>query len=98
MVKVGTHVKQGEVDTVTGEQDEDQVRRFKRAYRVFNCTQIDGLDDGFHCDPTPPRSFGTRADPAVLAWLARTGIALEVTGEPRAFYSIARDVIHMPPV
>ena len=97
VVKMGTHVKPGEVDAVTGETGEDQVRRFTRAYRVFNCAQINGLDDAFYSEPTPPRSFGTRADPAVLAWLARTGIGLEVTGEPRAYYSPSRDVIHMPP-
>lgn len=97
VVKMGTVSKPGEVDAVTGETGEDQVRRFSRAYRVFNCAQIDGLDAVYYADPTPPRSFGTRADPAVLAWLARTGIALEVTDEPRAYYSPARDVIHMPP-
>ena len=97
VVKMGTDVKAGEVDKVTGEAGEDRVRRFMRAYRVFNCAQIDGLDAAFHTDPPPPRSFGTRADPAVLAWLARTGIALEVTADPRAYYSPARDVIHMPP-
>ena len=97
VVKMGTHVKAGEAEEGTGEACEDRVRRFMRAYRVFNCAQIDGLDAAFYTAPTPPRSFGTRADPAVLAWLARTGIALEVTAEPRAYYSISRDVIHMPP-
>jgi len=97
VVKIGTHVKPGEVDAVTGETGEDRVWRFTRAYRVFNVAQIDGLDAAFYADPQPPRSFGTRADPAVLAWLARTGIALEVTAEPRAYYSPSRDVIHMPP-
>ena len=97
VVKMGTVSKPGEVDAVTGAAGADEVRRFMRAYRVFNCAQIDGLDAAFYADPTPPRSFGTQADPAVLAWLARTGIALEVTAEPRAYYSVSRDVIHMPP-
>ncbi|WP_419738652.1 ArdC family protein [Ruegeria sp.] len=97
VVKMGRHVTQGAVDARTGEREEDEVRRFMRAYRVFHVEQIDGLDASFYAAPTPPRSFGTRSDPAVLAWLARTGIALEVTGEPRAYYDIARDVIHMPP-
>ena len=97
VVKMGTHVKPGEVDPVSGETGEDRVFRFMRAYRVFNVAQIDGLDEAFYTEPTPPRSFGTRADPGVLAWLARTGISLEVTAEPRAYYSPVRDVIHMPP-
>ena len=97
VVKMDTYVKPGEADAVTGETGEDQARRFMRAYRVFNVAQIDGLDQKFHAEPAPPRSFGTRADPALLAWLARTGIALEVTAEPRAYYSMSRDVIHMPP-
>ena len=97
VVKMGTHVKPGEVDAVSGEMGEDRVFRFMRAYKVFNVAQIDGLDARFYSEPKPPRSFGTRADPAVLAWLARTGIALEVTADPRAYYSPVRDVIHMPP-
>ena len=97
VIKMGTHVKPGAVDAVSGETGEDEVRRFMRAYRVFNVAQIDGLDEAFRAAPIPPRAFGTRADPALLAWLARTGIALEVTDEPRAYYSPTRDVIHMPP-
>ena len=97
VVKFGTVVKPGEADDVTGEAGEDRVMRYARAYRVFNCAQIDGLDAAFHTEPKPPKSFGTCADPALMAWLKRTGITLEVTSDPRAYYSPQRDVIHMPP-
>ena len=97
VVKFGTAVKPGAADAETGAGETDRVLRYVRAYRVFNAAQIEGLDAAFYAEPLAPRSFGTRADPAVLAWLARTGIALEVTGAPRAYYSRARDVIHMPP-
>ena len=100
VVKVGSVVKPGEADAVSGETGaagEDRVLRFTRAYRVFNVAQIAGLDAAFYTAPVAPRAFGTRADPAVLAWLERTGIALEVTPDPRAYYSLSRDVIHMPP-
>ena len=33
----------------------------------------------------------------MTAWFRRLGVGLETSGAPRAFYDVARDVVHMPP-
>ena len=91
VIKVGTVERESKVPG----EDPERIS-FARAYRVFNLAQIDGLDDRFPA-PAPPRDFGTQADPGLMAWFARTGLRLQTTPEPRAYYCRARDMIHMPP-
>ncbi|WP_341235887.1 zincin-like metallopeptidase domain-containing protein [uncultured Sulfitobacter sp.] len=69
-----------------------------RAYRVFNADQIEGLDKAFYVKPEPPRDLGTKADAGLDAFFAATGAKMETSTEPRAYYDIARDRIHMPPI
>ena len=69
-----------------------------RAYRVFNADQIEGLDAAFYVKPEPPRDLGTKADPDLDAFFVATGAKIETSAEPRAYYNIARDKIHMPPI
>ena len=48
--------------------------------------------------PEPPRNLGTKADAGLDAFFAATGAKMETSTEPRAYYDIARDRIHMPPI
>ncbi len=91
-------IKVGTVERASAVAGEDPGRiSFVRSYRVFNVAQIDGLDAAWYAAPEPPRSFGAGSDPAVMGWFGRTGLRLRSTPEPRAYYSPAQDVIHMPP-
>ena len=78
--------------------DDPKIRSYARAYRVFNCDQIDGLPDGFYAAVEPPRDLGTQSDPALDAWFARLEIPLDTTDEPAAYYRPSTDRIHMPPI
>jgi antirestriction protein ArdC len=52
----------------------------------------------FYILPDPPRDLGTEADPELEAFFAATGAQIDVTEEPRAYYNIKTDRIHMPPI
>lgn len=91
VVKYGTVEKEGEggeIETVP----------FARAYRVFNADQIDGLPEAFYRRGEPPRDLGTACDPVLDAWFAGTGLTIKTSAEPRAYYDMRADRIHMPPV
>ena len=90
-------VKYGTIDR-EGDNGEEKRIPYCRAYRVFNADQIDGLDEAFYLRPQPPRDLGTTADPELDAFFARTGATIESTSDPRAYYDIQGDRIHMPPV
>jgi len=75
-----------------------QAAPYAKAYRVFNADQIEGLPAEFYILPDPPRDLGTVADPALEAFFAATGAQIDVTEEPRAYYNIKTDRIHMPPI
>ena len=92
VIKVGTVVRESEIP------DEEPTRyAYLRSYRVFNLDQIDGLDDQFRAAADRPKISGAGIDPALMAWFRRLDVGLEASGAPRAFYDVARDVIHMPP-
>ncbi|WP_171182333.1 ArdC family protein [Ruegeria sp. HKCCD8929] len=95
-----TVIKYGEIrkDDGDGANGQDQVIRYARAYRVFNCDQIDGLDEHWYDRPAGIRDFGTKSDPELDAWFHSLGVEIRHSAEPRAYYSPARDLIHMPPV
>jgi antirestriction protein ArdC len=93
VVKYGTFEKE---DRDTGE---DKTFSYAKAYRVFNADQIEGLPAELYGKaPDAPRDLGTEADPELDAFFARTGAEIVTTEEPRAYYSPAKDHIHMPPV
>ena len=92
VIKVGTVVRESD------NPDEEPTRYgYLRSYRVFNLDQIDGLDDQFRAAADRPRISGAGIDPDLMAWFRRLGVGIETSGAPRAFYDVARDVIHMPP-
>ena len=95
--KSATVVKYG---TIEREDENGEERRlpYARAYRVFNADQIDGLPSEFYRVAEEPLDLGTECDPKLDAFFAATGLTIESTDEPRAYYDIAADRIHMPPV
>ncbi|RYG90029.1 DUF1738 domain-containing protein [Loktanella sp. IMCC34160] len=95
--KSNTVVKYGTIDRETDEGEAKAVP-YTRAYRVFNADQIDGLPEHFYATPAPAEDLGTEADPALCAFFEALGVPIITTEEPRAYYSIDKDQIHMPPV
>lgn len=105
--ELGAQVRKGEKSvtvlkygTFTRENEEGQEEDipYARAYRVFNANQIEGLPAEYYIQPEPPRDLGTEADPELEGFFMRTGAEIVITEEPRAYYSPAKDHIHMPPV
>lgn len=95
--KSATVVKYGTIEREDDNGDEKRIP-YARAYRVFNADQIDGLADDFYIRPEPPRDLGTEADPELDAFFARSGATITTSDEPRAYYDMVRDIIHMPPI
>jgi len=91
VVKFGTIEKEDECG-------EERVMPYAKAYRVFNADQIEGLPVDFYVQPEPARDLGTKADQAMDAFFAATGATIDTTEEPRAYYNIPQDRIHMPPI
>lgn len=91
VVKYGTFTRENE-------QGIEEELPYARAYRVFNADQIEGLPEDYYIRSEAPRDLGTEADPELEAFFARTGAEIVTTDEPRAYYSPAKDHIHMPPV
>lgn len=105
--ELGAHVRKGEKSatvvkfgTIEREDESGGERQipYAKAYRVFNADQIEGLPGEFYILPDPPRDLGTKADPTLEAFFAATGAHIDVTEEPRAYYNITTDRIHMPPI
>ena len=103
--ELGGHVRRGEKSstvvkfgTVEREDENGEERQipYARAYRVFNADQIEGLAADFYLLPDPPRDLGTVADPELEAFFAATGAQIDSTEEPRAYYDLTTDRIHMP--
>jgi antirestriction protein ArdC len=95
--KSATVVKYGTVEREDENGEERQIS-YAKAYRVFNVDQIVGLPAEFYIWPDPPCNLGTVADPALEAFFAATGAQIDSTEEPRAYYNIKTDCIHMPPI
>jgi len=103
--ELGGHVRKGEksstlvkVGTVEREDEngEDRQIPYARAYRVFNADQFVGLASDFYLLPDPPRDLGTVADPELETFFATTGAQIDGSEEPRAYYNLKSDRIHMP--
>ena len=71
--------------------------RFLKSYRVFNATQIDGLDPHFHPEPEGDPADGPQPIPACEAFFDAIGADVSVGGD-RACYMPGSDRIHMPPL
>ncbi len=94
-----TVVKYGTFEKEDAETGEEKTFGYAKAYRVFNGDQIDGLPEEFQGKPIEaPREFGTETDPALEAFFDATGIERRTSDRPEAFYDVAGDFIHMPPV
>jgi antirestriction protein ArdC len=81
-------------DPETGEETETEIP-FMKGYTVFCCEQIGGLPEHFYGRPAPvldPVPRNERAD----AFFAATGADIRHGGN-RAFYTVERDVVQMPP-
>lgn len=97
--KSATVVKYGTFEKEDAETGEEKTFGYAKAYRVFNADQIDGLPEDFQGKPVDARrDLGTEADPALDAFFEATGIERRTSERPEAFYDVAGDFIHMPPV
>lgn len=102
---LGASVRKGEKSATVikfgaiGKEDEsgeEQKIPYAKGYRVFNADQIDGLPAEYYETPEPAADLGTEPDPNLDAFFAATGAAIDMTEQPRAFYDIKADRIHMP--
>lgn len=71
---------------------------YARSYRVFNAEQIDGLPTEFYAQPEPIRTFDTETDAQLDEWLMSRGADIRTSDEPRAYYHMKLDQIHLPRV
>lgn len=91
VVKYGTFTRENELGI-------EEELPYARAYRVFNSDQIEGLPEDYYIRPEAPRDLGTAEDPELDAFFNRTGAEILTSDDPRAYYSPAKDQIHMPPI
>jgi antirestriction protein ArdC len=91
VVKYGTFTRENELGI-------EEELPYARAYRVFNADQIEGLSEEYYIRPEAPRDLGTAEDPELEAFFSRTGAEILTSDDPRAYYSPAKDHIHMPPI
>ena len=77
-----------------GEAEGSKVRRWLKAYTVFNCDQIDGLPERYRSAEAEPAPLPERLEAADRFF---ANVPARVThGGDRAFYRISTDDIHMP--
>ncbi|WP_108838292.1 ArdC family protein [Tateyamaria sp. Alg231-49] len=91
VVKYGTFTRENELGI-------EEELPYARAYRVFNADQIEGLPEDYYIRPEAPRDLGTAEDPELDAFFSRTGAEIVTSDDARAYYSPAKDHIHMPPI
>jgi len=91
VVKYGTFTRENELGI-------EEELPYARAYRVFNADQIEGLPEDYYIRPETPRNLGTTEDSELEAFFSRTGAEILTSDDPRAYYSPAKDHIHMPPI
>jgi antirestriction protein ArdC len=80
-----------------GEEGKRKIR-FAKTNNVFNADQIDGLPEEYYVRPEPPRDLGTVEDPSLEAFFEASGAEIVTSDKPQAYYSPAKDHIHMPPI
>ncbi|UWQ73261.1 ArdC family protein [Leisingera sp. M658] len=91
VVKYGTFTRENELGI-------EEELPYASAYRVFNADQIEGLPEEYYVRPEAPRDLGTAEDLELEAFFGRTGAEILTSDDPRAYYSPAKDHIHMPPI
>ncbi|ATX65218.1 ArdC family protein [Roseinatronobacter bogoriensis] len=96
--KSSTSIKYGVFERVSEETGSPEEVPYARAYRVFNAQQIDGLPSEFYAQPEPARTFDTETDARLDAWLMSRGADIRTSDEPRAYYHMKLDLIHLPRV
>jgi antirestriction protein ArdC len=94
--KSSTSIKYGTFERENPETGLPEQVPFARAYRVFNAQQIDGLPGEFYAQPEPARTFDTKTDARLDAWLMSRGADIRTSDEPRAYYHMKLDQIHLP--
>jgi antirestriction protein ArdC len=87
-------IKRKETDEKTGDEIDREIP-FLKGYTVFNVEQIEGLPEVYYAKAAPTLDPVARIDHAEK-YFAALGAAIRHGGN-RAFYSIAADVIQMPP-
>ncbi|WP_127562812.1 ArdC family protein [Nioella ostreopsis] len=96
--KSSTSIKYGTFERENAETGLPEQVPFARAYRVFNVEQIDGLPREFYAEPKPVRTFDTKTDARLDEWLMSRGADIRTSDEPRAYYHMKLDQIHLPRV
>lgn len=87
----GDKAQRGESESA---EDGPQVRRWLKAYTVFNVGQIDGLPERYQRQEAEPALLPERLD-AADRYFANIPAKIHHGGD-RAFYRISTDEIHMP--
>src|SRR6202162_2900148 len=94
LVVYADSIKRRETDEKTGDEIDREIP-FLKGYTVFNVEQIEGLPEVYYAKAAPTLDPVARIDHAEK-YFAALGAAIRHGGN-RAFYSIAADVIQMPP-
>jgi antirestriction protein ArdC len=94
LVVYADSIKRKETDEKTGDEIDREIL-FLKGYTVFNVEQIEGLPEVYYAKAEPTLDPVTRIEHAEKLFAA-LGPTIRHGGN-RAFYSIAADVIQMPP-
>src|SRR5947207_5215268 len=94
LVVYADSITRKETDEKTGDEIDREIP-FLKGYTVFNVEQIDGLAEVYYAKATPTLDTVARIEHAERFFTA-LGATIRHGGN-RAFYSIAGDVIQMPP-
>jgi antirestriction protein ArdC len=94
LVVYADSIKRKETDEKTGDEIDREIP-FLKGYSVFNVEQIEGLPEVYYAKAEPTLDPVTRIEHAEKLFAA-LGATIRHGGN-RAFYSIAADVIQMPP-
>src|ERR1700685_400010 len=94
LVVYADRIKRKETDEKTGDEIDREIP-FLKGYTVFNVEQIDGLPEVYYAKASPTLAPVTSIERAEN-FFSSLGATIRHGGN-RAFYSIAADVIQMPP-
>ena len=88
-------VKKTEQDADTGEEIERNIP-FMKGYTVFNVEQIEGLPEKYYALAKEPEITPEQRIEEIEQFFRNTGAQIEEGGN-RAYYSITRDYVKIPP-
>jgi antirestriction protein ArdC len=94
LVVYADSIKRKETDEKSGDEVDREIP-FLKGYTVFNVEQIEGLPEVYYAKAAPTLDPATRIERAEN-FFSTLGATIRHGGN-RAFYSIAADVIQMPP-